>query len=111
MIRLELTHTEAVHLQQALASLVSQSISEDVVVAFQSLVDRLGAACQQEAAQQLCPVCQRAFIQLNAGRLARYCSNACKQKAYRQRRLERKRQWRPDWLRQRRSSAEQGSAA
>jgi len=97
MIRLDLTPTEAVHLQQALASLVSQSTSADVVVAFQSLLDRLSAACQQEAAQQLCPVCQREFIQLNAGRLALYCSNACKQKAYRQRCLEAKRNWRPTW--------------
>jgi hypothetical protein len=62
---------------------------------------RLAAAGQQETLQQLCPVCQQQFTQHQSGRLASYCSNACKQKAYRQRRLERKRQWRPDWLRQR----------
>ena len=103
MIRLDLTHTEAVHLQQALASLVSQSTSAEVVVAFQLLLAKLGAACQQETVPQLCPVCQREFIQLKTGRLALYCSNACKQKAYRQRCLEAKRNWRPHWRPKRRS--------
>lgn len=110
MIRLELTHTEADHLQQGLAILVAQSTAEDVVVAYQLLLAKLGAACQQATVQPLCPVCQADFTQLNAGRRplrrsgAHYCSNACKQKAYRQRRLERTRQWRPDWLRNERNT-------
>lgn len=103
MINLALTPAEADHLHQGLSMLVVQSTSEDVVVAYQLLLAKLAAACQQQAVQQLCPVCQRDFTQLNAGRLALYCSNACKQKAYRQRRLERKRQWRPDWFRNRRN--------
>lgn len=103
MIRLDLTQVEAVQLQQALASLVSQADAEDVVVAGQRLLAKLAAACQQETAPQHCPVCQCAFTPRNGGRLARYCSNACKQKAYRRRRLERQRQWRPAWLRKRRT--------
>ena len=99
MIRLDLTRSELDHLQQGISTLVTQSTSADVVVALQLLLAKLDAACQQAAVQQLCPVCQQDFTQLNSGRLARYCSNACKQKAYRLRRLERTRQWRPDWLR------------
>ena len=102
-MRLDLTPTEADSLHQGLSMLISQSTAEDGVVALQSLLDRLAAACQQETLQQLCPVCQQHFTQHHSGRLASYCSNACRQKAYRQRRLERQRQWRPDWLRQRRS--------
>jgi hypothetical protein len=102
MMRLDLTHTEADHLQQALSNLVAQSTSEDVVVAYQGLLAKLATACQQASAPQLCPVCQREFTPLNTRRLTLYCSNACRQKAYRQRRLARKRRWRPE--RRRKSS-------
>jgi hypothetical protein len=102
MMRLDLTHTEADHLQQALSHLVAQSTSEEVVVAYQGLLAKLATACQQVSVQQLCPVCQREFTSRNTRRLALYCSNACKQKAYRQRCLERKRRWRPE--RRRKSS-------
>lgn len=103
MIRLDLTQVEADQLQQALAGLVSQADTEDVVVAGQRLLTKLAAACQQESAPQHCPVCQCPFTPRPGGRLARYCSNACKQKAYRRRRLERQRQWRPTWLRKQRT--------
>jgi hypothetical protein len=46
MIRLDLTQVEAVQLQQALATLVSQADAEDVVVAGQRLLAKLAAACQ-----------------------------------------------------------------
>ena len=99
MIHLDLTLAEVAQLQHALATLIAQSTQEDVVVAGQLLLTKLGAATQHQSGQRPCLVCQRPFTQLTAGRLARYCSNACKQKAYRQRNLEQKRNWRPDWFR------------
>jgi hypothetical protein len=102
MIHLDLTLAEVAQLQHALATLIAQSTQEDVVVALHRLLGKLAAASQLQPGSQLCPVCQQPFTQLNTGRLARYCSNACKQKAYRQRSLEQKRNWRPDWFRNQR---------
>ena len=46
-------------------------------------------AARQSALQaQACPVCGHTFDQFKVGRTGRYCSNACRQKAYRQRRLD-----------------------
>ena len=91
MIRLELTLQESDFLQQWLAS----PFHPDSQQADQrrQLLDKVTAARQLALQEQNCPVCKQAFTQLKRGRNGRYCSNACKQKAYRQRSAQ--------WIRQR----------
>jgi len=78
MITLHLTLTE---LDQLCTLLNTQARPE-----FTPLLTKLDDAHRQATVQRRCPVCQSPFTQLTPGRSARYCSNACKQKAYRQRR-------------------------
>lgn len=53
----------------------------------QALCQNLLAAHATATSTQTCPVCRQTFTQLKNGRLGHYCSPACRQKAYRQRRL------------------------
>lgn len=53
----------------------------------QELYQNLLAAHATATSTQTCPVCRQTFTQLKNGRLGHYCSPACRQKAYRQRRL------------------------
>jgi hypothetical protein len=93
MIHLTLTHPEIELLQHALAPLAQGALPTSQPAA--SLLTKLRQA-QQEAIRHLCcPVCQTTFTQDVAGRHGRYCSPACKQKAYRQRRLASKQQFGP----------------
>lgn len=52
------------------------------------LHQKLLAAHAAATCTESCPVCRQPFTQLKSGRLGRYCSDACRQKAYRQRRLD-----------------------
>ena len=87
MIRLELTLQESDFLQQWLSS-PSHPDSQQA----DQLLDKVTAARQLALQEQNCPVCNQPFTQLKRGRSGRYCSNACKQKAYRQRSAQ--------WIRQ-----------
>jgi len=53
----------------------------------QELHRDMAAAYATATSTQTCPVCRQPFTQLTRGRLGHYCSPACRQKAYRQRRL------------------------
>lgn len=83
MIRFELTLQECDCLQRWLSS----PSHPDPQQADQrrQLLDKVTAARQLALQEQNCPVCNQPFTQLKQGRSGRYCSNACKQKAYRQR--------------------------
>lgn len=87
MIRLELTLQECDCLQRWLSSPSlpdSQQVDQR-----RRLLDKVTAARQLAFQEQTCPVCSRLFTQLTRGRSGRYCSNACKQKAYRRRASQR----------------------
>ncbi len=78
MIVLRLTLPELDLLRQRLAGQ-----SDDAAA---TLLAKLDARRQEATSQRTCPVCGNAFTQLESGRSGQYCSAACKQKAYRQRR-------------------------
>ena len=80
MITLQLTLSELEQLRLALGALPLADAARN------ALLSKLDEAQQQACLQRTCPVCQSTFTQLKAGRNANYCSAACKQKAYRQRR-------------------------
>lgn len=88
MIHLHLTLEEMTLIRQALSQ-PSPTLQQ------QQLLDKLAAAHQQAIRQRVCPICNQAFTQLKVGRIANYCSLACKQKAYRQRRKQARRQFGP----------------
>ena len=93
MIRLELTLQECDCLQRWLSSpsrLDSQQLDQR-----RRLLDKVTAARQLAIKEETCPVCSRLFTQLKRGRSGRYCSNACKQKAYRRRASQRIRRYEP----------------
>ena len=87
MISLYLTLSELKQLRQLLANQVDAE--------HELLLAKLDHARSQATLQRTCPVCQKTFTQLKAGRNAQYCSGACKQKAYRQRCDRARRQFRP----------------
>lgn len=81
MIRLDLTIQQSQWLQQLL---LDQALDQDAQRT--KLLAQLAAAFEQATAKKTCPVCNQPFTQLRSGRTGHYCSPACKQKAYRQRR-------------------------
>ena len=86
MVRLELTLQESQFLCQWLDT-------PDLECPLRcQLLDKIRVAQQQALQEMTCPICNQPFTQLKAGRVAVYCSSACKQKAYRQRIYDRKRQ-------------------
>ena len=93
MIHLTLTHPELELLQHALTPLAQDPLptSQPAV----ALLAKLRQAQQQATHHLLCPVCKTTFTQDTTGRHGLYCSPACKQKAYRQRCNERKKQFGP----------------
>ena len=83
MIHLKLTHQQAEQLQHILA-LIQQLSPEQADYAL-ALHHHLQQAQLAAPIEQQCAVCQSTFSQRGAGRTGLYCSNACKQKAFRQR--------------------------
>lgn len=92
MIYLPLTHQNAQRLQHCLTRLqkLFPHDADDV-----QLLTELLQQAQRHDIQQQCPICDHSFAQNKPGRNGIYCSNACKQKAYRQRANARKRQYGP----------------
>ena len=85
MIRIDLTQQES----QLLLHWLENKTPSDLE---SSLQQKMVAACRQALTQLTCPVCEQPFDQLKKGRTGLYCSNACRQKAYRQRRYDHLRQ-------------------
>jgi NAD-dependent DNA ligase len=90
MLRLELTLAEARQIQHWLTD-AHQSVPESMHYLSIKLAEVLDNATQPH----LCPVCQEEFVQAQRKSTGRYCSAACKQKAYRQRRLSSRKQFGP----------------
>jgi hypothetical protein len=90
MIRLALTLAEARQLQHWLTD-AQLSVPESVSRLSIKLAEVLDNATQPH----LCPVCQQQFAQAQRKQTSRYCSAACKQKAYRRRRLDSRKQFGP----------------
>lgn len=90
-IRLELDLTEGCQLQRWLTDALQAGPHQKAYPGLQSVLAKLTAAADQAVRLVQCPVCQAWFAQGRLGRSAQYCSAACKQKAYRQRRHVRKR--------------------
>lgn len=84
MIRLEMSPAESDWLFSLLRAVQADDMAHTVL-------DKLSAARSAALLEVVCPVCQQPFLQLNNGRHGRYCSGACRQKAYRQRILDVKR--------------------
>jgi hypothetical protein len=91
MIRLELTLTETERLRRYLADQLLTQADETLQTVWTKLVEAEAEATELSQ----CPVCQQWFYQDKTGRTGQYCSAACKQKAYRQRRQAWRRQFRP----------------
>lgn len=92
MVRLELTLAEARQLQHWLSE-VPLSVQERA--GLDRLPTILTEAVDDAIQRRQCPVCQQWFTRVLRGRTGRYCSAACKQKAYRRRRLESRKQFGP----------------
>lgn len=84
MIRIKMSPAESDWLFALLQALPTDDMAHTVL-------DKLSAARSAALLEVTCPVCQQPFRQLNSGRHGRYCSGACRQKAYRQRLLDVKR--------------------
>lgn len=91
MIRVELTLDEVQRLQQC----VADALLTQTQVELQAIWAKLVEAEARTTHQTQCPVCQHWFIQNKTGRTGQYCSAACKQKAYRQRRTAWSKQFGP----------------
>ena len=81
MIRLHLTLQQIHWLHQFLRDHAPASETQAT-----TLLAQLDQAYDQATTTRTCPVCQAPFTQVRRGRTGHYCSPACKQKAYRQRR-------------------------
>jgi hypothetical protein len=91
-IRLELGLAECRQLQHWLTNTLQAGPGQDDYPGLQSVLTKLNQATDQAVRRVQCPVCQEWFGQGVVGRSGQYCSPACKQKAYRQRRNARQRQ-------------------
>ena len=85
-MRLELTIREAAHLRHCLADALTLHEDGDHDEDLKNLFNKVVEAEARSTRQATCPVCRQLFTQETVGRTGRYCSAACKQKAYRQRR-------------------------
>ena len=93
MINLKLTHKNAGRLLDCLTRL--PQLSPDDAGDAQFFSQLLQQALLDATQVQPCPICNVPFSQDKVGRTGCYCSSACKQKAYRLRVNERKRQYGP----------------
>ena len=85
-MRLELTIQEVTQLQHCLADALARHEEGAEDDDLKNLYNKIVAAETRSTRQRSCSVCQQKFTQETVGRMGRYCSAACKQKAYRQRR-------------------------
>ena len=85
-MRLELTLQEAAQLRHCLTEALAQYERGADDEELKNLFNKIVAAEARATRQVTCPVCQQLFTQETVGRTGLYCSTACKQKAYRQRR-------------------------
>jgi len=85
-MRLELTLPEAEFLQRHLVETLALQDGVEDEQSMKALLNKVIEAQNRAIQETVCPVCQQSFSQEKVGRTGLYCSAACKQKAYRQRR-------------------------
>lgn len=83
MILFKLTHQQAEQLHHILA--LSLQLSPEHADDALALLHHLQQAQLAAPLEQPCTVCRTLFFPAGSGRSGLYCSNACKQKAFRQR--------------------------
>ena len=88
---MELTLSEAQRLQQCVSDVLRTQADDELQTIWTKLVEAEANATYEAH----CPVCQSWFTQDKVGRTGQYCSAACKQKAYRQRRSAWRKQFGP----------------
>ncbi len=86
MMRLELTLQEAESLHNTLTRALAHNGTDADEQVLKKLLEKVVEGMTHSTRHARCPVCQQLFTQDVAGRTGIYCSTACKQKAYRQRR-------------------------
>jgi hypothetical protein len=94
-MRLELTLQETAQLRRCLTDALARHERDGEDEGLKNLFNKIVAVEARSTRQVTCPVCQQLFTQETVGRTGRYCSPACKQKAYRQRRDQWRRVQRP----------------
>ena len=85
-MRLDLTLQESACLRRCLTEAHAFHEGDADEQLLKKLLEKVVEAESLSTRQSRCPVCQQSFSQETAGRTGVYCSPACKQKAYRQRR-------------------------
>lgn len=85
-MRLDLTRQETEHLHRCLTEALASHAGGADEQGLKNLLEKVVEAESRSTCQSRCPVCQQPFAREAVGRSGIYCSAACKQKAYRQRR-------------------------
>lgn len=85
-MRLDLTLQETERLRYCLTEALAFHAGDADEQVLKNLLEKVVEAESLSIRQLRCPVCQQLFTQESVGRTGAYCSAACKQKAYRQRR-------------------------
>ena len=94
-MQLDLTLQETERLQRCLAEALAFHEGDADEQLLKKLLEKVVEAESRSTRQSCCPVCQQSFTREAVGRTGVYCSAACKQKAYRQRRDTWRRQFGP----------------
>ena len=94
-MRLDLTLQETERLRRCLTEALASHEGDADEQALKNLLEKVVEAESRSIRHSPCPVCQQLFIREAVGRTGVYCSAACKQKAYRQRRNAWRRQYGP----------------
>ena len=85
-MRLDLTLQETERLRRCLTEALAFHEGDADEQVLKNLLEKVVEAESRSTRQSHCPVCQQPFTREAVGRTGVYCSTACKQKAYRQRR-------------------------
>ena len=94
-MQLDLTLYETERLRRCLAEALASHAGGADEQLLKNLLEKVVEAESRSIRQRRCPVCRQFFTQAAVGRTGTYCSAACKQKAYRQRRNAWRRQFGP----------------
>jgi ribosomal protein L37AE/L43A len=94
-MRLDLTLQEAERLRHCLTETLASHAGDADEQLLKKLLEKVIEAESRSTQQHRCPVCQQLFTREAVGRTGVYCSAACKQKAYRQRRNAWRREFDP----------------
>lgn len=92
-MQLDLTQQEVACLRHCVTQALALQQDDAAEQPLKNLLEKVVEAEARAFQHVRCPVCQQLFVQESRSRAGRYCSAACKQKAYRLRRNA----WRRDY--------------